>query len=317
MHEWARLQHADVSPIHQMHELHHLYAERMSVELRHLRVLVAVVDAPGFTGAAAELGVSQPAVSRTLAALEDVLEVRLLRRTSRELVLTAAGERVLARARRVLADVDDLVREARGGHPRLRIGHAWAAMGEHTVEFQRRWAARRPDVDVALVRTNSPTGGLAEGACDVAVVRVPVDTARIDGTVVGLEPRWCALAADDPLARRRQLRLADLADRVVAADLRTGTTTPDLWPPDHRPEIEEIHDVDDWLAVITTGRCVGVTTESTTSQYGRHGIVFRRLRDAPPVPVRLIWWRDDPHPATRDVVGLLAELYRRASGTSR
>ena len=49
------------------------YAVRMDVELRHLRCLVAIVDAGGFTGAAAELGVTQPAVSRTLAALEDVL----------------------------------------------------------------------------------------------------------------------------------------------------------------------------------------------------------------------------------------------------
>jgi len=285
----------------------------MNVELRHLRAFAAIVDAGGFTGAAAELAVSQPAVSRTLAALEDVLGVRLLRRTSRELVLTAAGEGVLAHARRVLAEVDDLVREARGGHARLRVGHAWAAMGEHTVEFQRRWATRRPDVAVALVRTNSPTGGLAEGTCDVAVVRVPTDDGRFDGVVVGLESRYCALAADDPLARRRQLRLADLVTRVVAVDPRTGTTTPDLWAPGSSPEFEEIHDVDDWLAVITTGRCVGVTTESTPSQYGRRGIVFRRLRDAPPVPVRLIWWRDDPHPAARDVVGLLAELYRRTA----
>jgi len=61
---------------------------------------------------------------------------------------------------------------------------------------------------------------------------------------------------------------------------------------------------------------VAGTTESTTSQCGRPGIVFRRLRDAPPVPVRLIRWRADPNPATRDVVGLLAELYRRPS-TSR
>ena len=63
--------------------------------------------------------------------------------------------------------------------------------------------------------------------------------------------------------------------------------------------------------MIATGRCVGVTAESTLSQYRRDGVVFRRLRDAPPVPVRLVWWRDDPHPATRDVVGLLAELYGR------
>ena len=73
----------------------------MEVELRQLRFLTAIIDTGTFTDAAARLGVSQPAVSRTLAALEDVLGARLLRRTSREVVLTAAGERTVARARRV------------------------------------------------------------------------------------------------------------------------------------------------------------------------------------------------------------------------
>jgi hypothetical protein len=93
-------------------------------------------------------------------------------------------------------------------------------------------------------------------------------------------------------------------------DPRTGTTTLDLWAPDARPAAEETRDVDDWLTVIASGRCVGVTAESTLTQYRRQGVVFRRLRDAPPVPVRLVWWRDDPHPATADLVGLMAELYR-------
>jgi DNA-binding transcriptional LysR family regulator len=304
----------------------------MDVELRHLRCLIAIVESGGFTDAALELDISQPAVSRTLAALENVLGVRLLRRTSREIVLTPAGVRVLARARRVVAEVEDLAREARTGHGRLRIGHAWAALGEHTLEFQRRWTERHPDVALHLVRTNSPTGGLAEGACDMAVVRTPSDTVwsgtvssasgrfdtkRFDSAVVGLESRYCALAAHDPLARRRQLRLDDLSGRILAVDPRTGTTTPELWPPDRRPQVEEIHEFDDWLAVIATGRCIGVTAESTLSQYRRPGIVFRRMRDAPPVPVWLIWWRDDPHPATPDVVGLIAELYRDNAPTRR
>jgi DNA-binding transcriptional LysR family regulator len=190
-------------------------------------------------------------------------------------------------------------------------------MGEHTVEFQRRWAKRHPDTEVHLVRTNSPTGGLAERACDIAVVRTK-DTAglgdpRFDDVIIGLECRYCALAIDDPLARRRQLRLADLAGRVLAGVSRIATTTPDLWSPSSRPEVEENHEVDDWLDVIAAGRCVGVTAESTTTQYRRQGVVFRRLRDAPPVPVRLAWWRDDIHPMTPDVVGLLTELYDSSS----
>ncbi|MFJ2116193.1 LysR family transcriptional regulator, partial [Streptomyces sp. NPDC087850] len=147
----------------------------MNVELRQLRCLVAIVDEGSFTDAAIALGVSQAAVSRTLASLERALGVRLLRRTSREMAPTAAGLRVVAHARRVLGEVADLVQEATSGHTRLRIGYAWSALGRHTPVFQRRWAKTQPETDLRLVRVNSATAGLAEGTCDLAVVRRPLE----------------------------------------------------------------------------------------------------------------------------------------------
>jgi DNA-binding transcriptional LysR family regulator len=284
----------------------------MSLELRQLRCLVAIVDAGTFTDAAIDLGVSQAAVSRALASLESELGVRLLRRTTREVAPTPVGTRVISHARRVLAEADDLIREATTGHTRLRIGHAWSAMGRHTLAFQRRWAALRPDTELQLIRTNSATAGLAEGACDLAVVRVPPDQRRFDSAIVGLERRFCAMAADDPWSRRRSIRLAEISERTLLIDRRTGSTTTDLWTPQARPAVEYTNDVDDWLTVIATGRCVGVTPEGTVDQYPRPGIAFRPLRDAPPLAVRLAWWRDDPHPATPTAVELLTELYRGA-----
>ncbi len=281
----------------------------MDLELRHLRCLVAIVDSGSFTDAAIELGISQAAVSRTLIALEEVLGARLLHRTSRSVTPTTAGVQVLARARHLLAEADDLVAEATTGHTRLRVGHAWSAMGRHTPEFQRRWAARYPDVELHLVRTNSATGGLSEGTCDLAVVRTAVDEHRFASAVVGHERRYCALAADDPWARRRSVALAEVRERTLLIDRRTGTTTPELWPDGTRPAIEYTQDIDDWLAVIATGRSVGITTEGTVTQYRRDGIVFRPLRDAPPVPVQLIWRRHDPHPSTHAAIALLSELY--------
>ncbi|MGW1911830.1 LysR family transcriptional regulator [Streptomyces sp. NPDC002076] len=280
------------------------------VELRQLRCLVAIVDEGTFTDAAIALGVSQAAVSRTLAGLERTLGVRLLRRTSREVSPTATGLRVVAQARRVLADVAVLVQEATSGHTRLRIGYAWSAVGRHTVAFQRRWAAAHPGTDLHLVRVNTASAGLAEGVCDLAVVRRPLEDRRFDTAIVGLERRLCAMAADDPLARRRSVRLAELTGRTLWVDRRTGTTTPELWPPDSRPAVEETHDVDDWLTVIAAGRGIGVTAESTANQYPRPGVVYRPVRDAEPVAVRLAWWRDDPHPALQAVLELLSELYR-------
>ncbi|MDQ0772723.1 DNA-binding transcriptional LysR family regulator [Streptomyces aurantiacus] len=282
----------------------------VDVEVRQLRCLVAIVDEGGFTDAALALGVSQAAVSRTLASLERALGVRLLRRTSREVAPTATGLRVVAHARRVLAEVEGLVREVASGRASLRIGYAWSALGRHTLAFQRGWAKTRPETELELVRANSATAGLAEGMCELGIVRRPLDERRFESVIVGLERRLCALASDDPLARRRSVRLADLAGRTLLVDSRTGTTTTELWPPDARPAARETHDIDDWLTAISTGRCVGMTAEATAHQYPRPGVVYRPVRDAEPIAVRLAWWRDDPHPAAPGVRELLVALYR-------
>ena len=284
----------------------------MDLELRHLRCLVAIVDAGTFTDAAIELGISQAAVSRNLMALERVLGVRLLHRTSRTITPTTAGVHALAQARQVLAAADNLVAEATTGHTRLRIGHPWSAMGRHTREFQRRWAARYPDVELQLIRTNSATGGLAEGLCDIAVLRTAAGSNRFASAVVGYERRYCAIAADDPWTRRRSIRLDEIPQRTVLIDPRTGTTTPDMWPGVSQPRIRETRDIDDWLAIIAAGGGVGITPEGTTAQYRRDGVVFRPLRDAPPIAVQMIWRRHDPHPSTHAAIAMLTELYRRS-----
>ncbi|OLR92343.1 LysR family transcriptional regulator [Actinokineospora bangkokensis] len=280
------------------------------VELRQLRCLVAVVDEGSFTDAAIALGVSQAAASRTVQALERALGVRLLHRTSRVVHPTAAGVRVLARARVLLRGVDELVAEAAGGQARLRVGHAWSAFGARTAEFLRRWRAAHPEVELDLVRHNSPTAGLAEGRCDLAVVRAEVDRDRWAHALVGYEDRVLAVATDDPWARRRSVGLAEVAGRTVAVDRRTGTTTLRLWQADRRPATEDTADVDDWLAAIATGRCVGVTPRATAAQYRRDGITYRPLRGAPPVPVHLIWRPGDANAALHAVAALLVELYR-------
>jgi DNA-binding transcriptional LysR family regulator len=289
----------------------------MSVELRQLRCLVGIVETGTFTDAAIELGTSQAAVSRNLAALEAELGVRLLARTTRSLQLTAAGERTLRHAHRVLAALADLERDAGAGTRLLRVGYAWSALGRYTVEFQRRWAATHPSVELQLVRTNSSTAGLAEGRSDLAILRRAPDPTTYDFVLVGLEKRLCVMAADDALARKRTVSLAQVADRPIAVNARTGSTTLDLWPPDHQPTgLISTDDIEDWLTVIAGGRARGVTTEATAHQYRRAELVYRPVRDAPPVAVYLAWPRTDP-PTERDaVIELLASLYAQAPAPS-
>lgn len=78
-----------------------------------MTTFVAVVDRRGFAPAARQLGVSPSAVTRMIAALEDHLAARLLQRTTRSLALTDAGTRYLARARRILGDLDEAESDAR------------------------------------------------------------------------------------------------------------------------------------------------------------------------------------------------------------
>ncbi|SDS99340.1 LysR family transcriptional regulator [Actinoplanes derwentensis] len=99
----------------------------MDPQPRQLRALVAVVDAGTFTGAAAELGVSQASVSRAIAALEATMGVRLLQRTTRHVALTATGRQVLEGARRILDEITHLRRIAERRQDELRVGYAWAA----------------------------------------------------------------------------------------------------------------------------------------------------------------------------------------------
>lgn len=282
----------------------------LSLELKHLRCLVAIIDTGSFTDAALELGVSQAAVSRTLAGLETLLGVRLLHRTSRSVAPTSAGVQVLARARVLLSGAEELVRETTTGHSQIRVGHAWSAFGRRTAEFQRSWQEHHPETELRLIRHNTPTGGLAEGLCDLAVVRAPLDLKPWAHALIGYEGRYVAMASDDPWARRRQIRLGEIPAHTLAIDHRTGTTTLDLWPADDRPAIEYTRDVDDWLTAISTGRCIGITPESTVSQYQRTGIAYRPLVDAEPVPVYLLWRTHDFHPATHTAIALAKTLYQ-------
>ncbi|WP_432968920.1 LysR family transcriptional regulator [Dactylosporangium sp. CA-233914] len=286
----------------------------MDLELRQLRAFVAVVETGTFTDAAAALGVSQAAVSRAVAALEATLGARLLSRTTRHVRLTATGTRVLARARAVLDEVAHLRRAAEASSCELRIGYAWAAMGKHTRRIQRAWQGLHPSVPLVFVHDNTLAAGLSDGTADVAVIRRTLDDPRFGTAHVGLEHRYAAVSTEHTLARRRQVRLADLTRYTVAIDERTGTTSLGLWPSGAGPgRLRQTRGSDEWLTLIAANQAVGVTSEATAHQNPRPGVAYRRMRDAPPIDVWLAWWRDDPPAHLDDLVELTRSAYRGGS----
>ena len=290
------------------------YDTVMDWSLRELRVFVTAAEAGSFTGAAAQLYVSQAAVSRTVAGLERTVGDVLLRRVPRGCELTSTGQQVLPQARRVLAEADRFTEFLTTRHGVLRLGYAWAGLGRHTARLQRDWARCHEAIELELVRHNSPTAGLAEGLCDVAIVRRGVDDKRFDSVVVGLERRLVAFASDDPQwARRRQLSMNEIAERVVIIDPRVGTTSSRLWDgADRLPRFIESTDVDGWLDAITAGRGVGTTAEATAHHHPRPGVAYRPIKDGPRIPVKLVWWSDHRPSGLHDLVDAVTQLYTRS-----
>ncbi|EFL7024386.1 LysR family transcriptional regulator, partial [Escherichia coli] len=84
----------------------------MNIELRHLRYFVAVAEELHFGRAAARLNISQPPLSQQIQALEQQIGARLLARTNRSVLLTAAGKQFLADSRQILSMVDDAAARA-------------------------------------------------------------------------------------------------------------------------------------------------------------------------------------------------------------
>jgi DNA-binding transcriptional LysR family regulator len=137
-----------------------------------LRVFVRVMDRGNFSLAASDLGITPSAVSKLISRLEDRLGVRLLERSTRRLALTPEGETFLARARRIVADIEEAEAEVARvrGAPRgkLRI-NAGTAFGLHQLTpALADFLARYPEIDVDLSITDRLVD-LIDEQSDIAV----------------------------------------------------------------------------------------------------------------------------------------------------
>ncbi|MCL7490324.1 MULTISPECIES: LysR substrate-binding domain-containing protein [Streptomyces] len=187
------------------------------MELRTLRYFVAVAEELHFGRAAARLHMSQPPLSRAIKQLETEVGALLFARSPAGIALTPVGAVLLDEARALL-DQADRVRvrvAAAAGAATLTIG----ILGDGTDPGISKLAAvfRRshPGVDIHIRNTDltDPTCGLRAGMVDVAVTRAPFDDTALTVRELRTDPVGAVLRADDPLARRDHLKLADLADR--------------------------------------------------------------------------------------------------------
>jgi DNA-binding transcriptional LysR family regulator len=281
-----------------------LCSVRMTVEVRHLRSLLAIADHGTITAAARELHISQPALSRTLAQLERSVAVQLVDRSTHHLTLTPAGRQLISTARRVVHDFDDAVSSVSAAVPALRFGHNWSS-ATHAAAIVRAWRDAYPDRPIRSRRGDERMGGVLAGHVDVALVRGSVADPGLASKVIDTEPRVAALPADHRLAGAIEVSLADLAHETLIVSSPTGTTTLDLWDPASRPTIgADLPTIDDWLIAIATSTGVGITAASTAVLHPHPDVRFVHLSDAPLIPVAMVWPRRNAHPHAKAFVAV-------------
>lgn len=137
-----------------------------------MKVFVAVADAGSFARAAQHLRLSPPAVTRTIAQLEDRIGAPLMTRTTRSLTLTEAGMRFLESSKRLLVDLEEAERSA-GGEVAAPAGHlnvtASVTLGRtHVTEVVAQYLAATPRVSVSLLLHDRIVNIVEEGI-DIAV----------------------------------------------------------------------------------------------------------------------------------------------------
>ncbi|MET0684810.1 MAG: LysR substrate-binding domain-containing protein [Solirubrobacteraceae bacterium] len=276
-------------------------------ELRQLRAFVAVAEAGSLTAAARTLHIAQQSLSQQMRELEALLGVLLLERSTRGVTLTAPGEVLLREARPVIAQAEraaEAVRHAaRGEVGHLRVGFLPSVANYVMPPVVRALRERHPRI--ALETQDLPIAqlidGLRDGALDAGLTRPP-EVAGVATECVLREPVAAVLPQGHPLAARRRLRLAELADEPWVLTPR------DSWPPWHRKYDEDFARAgftarvaqrgttpQSLLALVAAG--VGVTRLPVSAQsLRRTGVVFVPL-EGEEAEVVLAWRPGAANPA--------------------
>ncbi|HEY7509140.1 MAG TPA: LysR substrate-binding domain-containing protein [Vicinamibacteria bacterium] len=190
----------------------------MNLEVRHLKLVTAIAEEGGVTRAASRLHLTQSALSHQLAGLEGRLGTRLFLRLGRRMVLTPAGQALVAAAGPLLEDL------GRAEETVARIGSARAGVLRLATEcytcyhwvppLMREFARRWPAVELRIVAeaTRAPLDALAAGRLDLAVVSSPARDRRFATTPLFADELVAVMAPTHPLAGRSWLRPSDFAE---------------------------------------------------------------------------------------------------------
>ena len=274
-----------------------------SVELRELRVFLALAEELHFGRTGERLGITHSRVSQTIRTLEARIGGRLFERTSRRVRLTPVGEELRRRIapayeqlERAYADVRELAIGAAGT---LRLGvYAYPAGGPRMLEIIKSFESRHPACKVQVTETGfvrDQLDWLRHDELDLLVMHLPTTDPDVAiGPVLTVEERVLAVAVDHPLARQSSVCVEDLADYTTTylptlprewMDSFSPTRTPS-GRPIHRVRISSIGEA---AVRAATGELVHPTVRGFFDHYPHPGVTAIPIRDLPPSASGLVW----------------------------
>jgi DNA-binding transcriptional LysR family regulator len=282
-------------------------------DLRQMRYFTAVAERGSFTRAAQELHVAQQAVSQQVKALERLLGVTLLERTSRQVTLTPEGRVFLSDCRRVLAGADRAALRvqaaARGEAGTLRLVYTLVSAFDTIPVLLDRLDAEYPllEVEAREVFGRDVATLLHDGGCDLALAPLTSYTDDVRQRTIRREVMRIAVAEGHPLAGAGQVDLAELRHETF-----------ELWPHEMAPGYYEAvmaachtagfdPEVDQHGAgstvwgYIADGRGVGLVVSSLIEQLPRGVALIDVAPPRPMLTVNAVWRPEVALPAIERV----------------
>jgi LysR family transcriptional regulator, cyn operon transcriptional activator len=269
------------------------------VELRHLRYFAALAGELSFTRAADKVHISQSTLSHQIKQLEEEIGQRLFERVGKRVVMTEAGELLLARVRKGLQEIDDGVRAVRGAALPLRgsihIGATHTFVISLLPTCIARFLAAQPLVraEVRELPAAAIERGLLADELDVGIAYYPVSPQELFFEPLYIEDMLLVVAAQHPLAARKSIRLAELHGQQLVLSSRESATRQML---DHRFQaagvepvvVAEMDSTAGMLSLVRKARIGAIVSQLAASEVdGLRAIPFEN-----PKPLRapgLLW----------------------------
>lgn len=261
---------------------------RINLTPQQLAAFLRLAQAGSFSEAARLLGVSQPALSRTVQQMEEVIGRRLFDRTTRSVVLTATGQELLPIAARLVAEFDDafgeLARFVAGRRGRVAVAALPSIAAVLLPPVIARYRAERPEVEVAVLDglSGPVLDEVAEGRADLGLTIRPSPRATLSYRPLLADELGLVCRPDDELAGEGPLPWSVFTGRpfvamAAASSVRQLTDAAFLQAGLAVPQLYGCAFLGTAGHLVAAGLGITALPRLTLPLLGRTGLVWRRL----------------------------------------